>query len=129
MRAQLIIFAVVVALLPACTLDEVREYRIAPARTSDASKVQLILRDVAKQAGLPPSRPRPSPQIAAHEGSNVFLRAFTWSDEIKVYLSRSDWPPPRAYIAADRLLAPALSTAFGHRFGVPKDDGVRVIVY
>jgi hypothetical protein len=84
--------------------------------------VQLILDDIAKQVGLPNSPPGgPSSLLAFHSGFNVLLRANREAQSIDVFLSRSDWPPAKAFVAAERLLPSALSTTFGTRFQIPKE--------
>jgi hypothetical protein len=112
----------VAALLQACALHEKRAYQITRPRPSDAAKVRHILRNVATQIGLPDSpRGGPGGVLAFHNGFNVLLRANVESNSIDIFLSRSDWPPPKAFETAGRLLPDALSTAFGTRFQIPKE--------
>ena len=112
----------VAALLQACALHQERAYQITRPRPSDAAKVRHILRDVATQVGLPDSpRGGPGRVLAFHNGFNVLLRANVESNSIDIFLSRSDWPPPKAFETAGRLLPDALSTAFGTRFQIPKE--------
>jgi len=121
MRVLPVLFAA--ALLQACALHEERAYQITCPRPSDAARVQYILRDIARQVGLPDSpRGGPSSVLAFHQGFNVLLRANAERDSIDVFLSRSDWPPPKAFVTADRLLPHALSAAFGTRFEIPKEQ-------
>jgi hypothetical protein len=128
MRAALSIVFGVAVLLQGCALHDGRAYTITQSTRKDAVKVRAILRDIAERAGLPPSPRSSGYQLSSHELSNVSLYATFDSSPIYVYLDRTDWPPPRAFSKADRLLAPALSTAFGQRFGVPKEQ-MRVIIY
>jgi hypothetical protein len=119
----------VAALLQACALREERAYQITRPKPSDPARVQHILRDIARQVGLPDSpRGGPSEVLAFHQGFNVLLRANAERDTIDVFLSRSDWPPPKAFVSADRLLPHALSASFGKRLEIPKEKLIGQVI-
>ena len=127
MRVQFLMLLILAALLQACALQEERAYAISRATPRDGAKVRQILRDVARQVGLPPSMRQLDAHgawvdLASHQSTNVWLRANIGGDHIEVFLNRTDWPPPRAFTKADELLVSALSAAFGQRFGAWKPD-------
>src|SRR5262245_47383511 len=119
---RLLAALLVAALMQACALRDERAYQILRPTRTDSAKVRHILRDIARQVGLPDSpRGGPSSVLAFHHGVNVLLRANFERDSIDVFLSRSDWPPPKAFVTADRILPRALSATFGTRFQIPKE--------
>jgi hypothetical protein len=128
MRVLPMLFAA--ALLQACALREERAYQIAPAKPGDAAKVQHILRDIARQAGLPdtPQGGGLPEVLAFHQGTNVLLRAYVSPEKIEVFLSRSDWPPPQGFKKADALVAPALLETFRQRFSVLKELSIHQVI-
>ena len=133
MRAQLLVVVIAAALLQACALTDSRAYTISRSTPKDAAKVRQILRDVANKAELRNGMNQGNvlesvtETWTSYHGINVWLQAYTSGDHIDVYLERGDWPPPRAFTRADRLLAPALSAAFGKRFHAHKDERIVVL--
>ena len=135
MCLELLVVVIAVTLLPACALTDSRAYTIARSTPKDAAKVRQILRDVANQAELRNGMNQGNvlesvtETWTSYHGINVWLQAYTSGDHIDVYLERSDWPPPRAFTRADRLLGPALSAAFGKRFHAHKDERIVVLAF
>jgi hypothetical protein len=124
---------IAIATLSACSFDESHEYRISGGAHRDNAKVRRIVQQVAAEVGLPDRTPAVHIDdhypIAAFMDAHTRIEASTRDRDIEVSLSRSDWPPPVAFRRADRLLAPALSQAFGRRFTVlPKSDAERIVV-
>src|SRR5262249_41439731 len=119
--------------LSACSFYESREYRIAGGAHRDNAEVRRIVQQVATQAGLPDRTHSMHVDdhypIAAFMDAHTLIEAYPRQRDIEVSLSRTDWPPPIAFRHADRLLALALSQAFGRRFSVlPKRDAERIVV-
>jgi hypothetical protein len=118
-RLHLLTLLAALVLLSACTFYDSREFQIARGTPRDDTKVRQILREIASQAQLPDRTHQVhidhSYPLAAYMNTNVQLEAHDSRGDIKIELSRSDWPPPRAFKKAERLLAPALSSTFGHR--------------
>jgi hypothetical protein len=102
-------------LVQGCAQD--RFYAISGATPNDTAKTRRILREVAAQAGLP-AGPSADKSLGDYATFNVGLHARIRDDQINVWLSRTDWPPPKAFRKADQLLAPAFSRVFGQRFAM-----------
>ena len=120
MRASSGVSLLLMALLSACQSFESHEYRVRRASHSDAAKVTRILRSVATEAGLHKRAPTPydSPVIALYGAPRVDLRASLSGRDVRVSVSRYDWPAPEAFSRADQLLIADLSREFGDRFTV-----------
>ena len=114
-RSALPLLLVSAVMLAGCAED--RDYRISHATVSDAAKTREILREVAAEAGLPGDA---NHSVGNYRTLNVSLEAEVSGDHIDISLSRSDWPPPRAFKKAGQLLDPALSLVFGRRLTAPK---------
>ena len=130
MRAWFAVTLLMASLLTGCDTFSSHEYRITHATPADTPRVQRILRDIAADAGIPKRAPTPydSPTIALYRDSKVQLRAGVEHGDIRVTLMRYDWPAPKAFTRVDTLLAPALSSTFGHRLQVePPADVERII--
>ncbi len=119
MRVCQLAFLIFPLLLPACTFDQSREFRIAHGTRRDTTKVRQIVESVAARVGLPDrtyqARVDDSHPLACFMDAHTQLWAYVSHNDIEIRLSRSDWPPPSAFRKADRVLAPALSHAFGRR--------------
>lgn len=99
----------------------------------DTAKVRHIVQQIAAEVGLSDRTLETHIDhhhpIANFADPHTSIEAYTRDRDIEVSLSRSDWPSPVAFRRADRLLAPALSQAFGRRFTVlPHSDAERIVV-
>jgi len=129
MSSRLPLLLISAALLQGCAED--RLYAISRATPNDAARARRIIREVAAEAGLPgeTGEKYAHESVANYRTFNVSLQAKISGDHIDVWLSRTDWPPPLAFKKADRLLAPALSHAFGQRFGVSEPGIEQVVMF
>ena len=129
MRPGFVLLLAIAGILTGCKAFESHDFLITRATPGDAARVQAILRDVAAEAGIPRGRPTPydSPTIALYKDPQVQLRASVSRGKIGVTLMRYDWPPPKAFIQADRLLVQALSASFEGRFGILSDRGAEAV--
>jgi hypothetical protein len=112
MRCLFLLTPVAAISLSACAFQEVREYRIGAARSSDTAKLTHILHSVAQQVGLPQAG------RDWYRSQNVRLSAVARGNNIQIELSRFDWPPPGSYTRAEGLLSVSLRDAFGHRLSI-----------
>ncbi len=133
MRVDWLAALCLAAVFPACSFYESHEYKIAGGAHRDTAKVRRIVEQIAADVHLP-DRTRET-HIDHHHPIAMFMdprtsiEAYTRDRDIEVSLSRSDWPPPVAFRRADRVLAPALSQAFGRRFSaLPKTGAERIVV-
>src|SRR5205807_5097363 len=96
------------------------------------SKVKQILNAAASEAGLPrqpPSKESSPTPFAFYMGNNVHLTGLISRGEIKIDLTRSDWPSPGAFKKAERVLTTQLPSAFGRKFRLqPRFPYERIIV-
>ena len=120
---RLLFLLVMIALFSACTVYESREYRIIGGAHRDTTKVRQIIEQVGMQVGLTDDTLQTHIDhhhpIAHFSNLHTSIEAYPRDKDIEVSLSRSDWPPPLAFRRADRLLTPALSSAFGRRLQHP----------
>ncbi len=121
MRALFLL--VMIASFSACSFYESREYRIVGGAHRDTAKVRQIVQQIGKQVGLADDTLQTHIDdhhpIAHFSDMHTSIEAYPRDKDIEVSLSRSDWPPPVAFRRADRLLTPALSSAFGLRLQHP----------
>jgi hypothetical protein len=120
----------VAVLLSACSFNEWREYDIKAASGRDVERVRHIMYDIAAEAEIPrhfggfysPNQP-----IAIFIRDKVEFSAFPERGEIRIWLMRSDWPPPPAFTRARRLIESTFPSAFGFRFVVEPPQPVHVV--
>jgi hypothetical protein len=120
MRASLPASIVLASLMAACHSSDAHRYRITSATRDDRGRVKTILREIASEAGFRPRRPTPydSPVIVLYGAPEVDLRASLADSDIRVSLTRFEWPPPKAFSRADQMLLVRLPREFGGRFAV-----------
>jgi hypothetical protein len=133
MRVDRLAALCLAAVVPACSFYEHHDYRIAGGARGDVAKVRRIVEQIATDVHLSDNTSEAHIDhrhpIAMFSDPHTSIEAYTRDRDVEVSLSRNDWPPPVAFRRADRLLAPALSEAFGQRFSVlPKPEGERIIV-
>jgi len=95
MRASLAASIILSSFMAACHSSDSHHYRITGATGGDRGKVKAILRETAAEAGFRPRRPTPydSPVIALYGASEVDLRASMSGSDIRISLTRFEWPP------------------------------------
>ena len=119
MRAQLAVIVGVAPILATCSFHEWREYDIKAVSRKDVQRVQQIMHNVAVEARIPRhfgGSYSPNQPIANYLRDKVQFIGFVDRGEIRIWLTRDDWPPPPAFTRARRLAEPALASAFGARF-------------
>lgn len=131
MARRLCGIALIGLLLPACIRDEWLEYDVKAASRRDVERTRQIMHEIATDAGIPRhfgGSYSPSPPIAIYIRGSVELAAFFERGEIRVWLMRSEWPAPQAFIQAKQSVESAFPKAFGSRFVAEPPQPVHVVV-